>query len=249
MNEYQKGSTCEIVEFKQPKLVKKEVKLKKDGTPKQIVNNRNNDDRTVYPFKDINDISTIKEYLNNKINNEKRVDRRISYGRDLMMFCCGINIGLRVSDLLKLRWKDIFMTDMKTFRDYSRKKEKKTGKGRTMYFNNAFKNAIMDYVNKFNPDMQPEGYLFTGRNDRTKPISSSMVDRIIKTIVNDCNIKGSYSTHSLRKTFAYHVYKQTNNLALVQELLNHSSIATTRKYLGIVDEEIQCAYDELNLGL
>jgi integrase len=242
-------STGEKKVDKKPEVKEPEIKLKKDGTPKKIVNNRNNDDRTVFPFKDINVIVKIKQHLQYKIDNEPRSDRRLSYGRDLMMFCCGINIGLRVSDLLKLQWKDIFNSDMKTFRVYDRKKEKKTQKGRTMFFNDAFKQAIMAYIERFNPDIAPEGYLFTSRNNRNKPICSSTVDKMINSFVKACNIEGNYSTHSLRKTFAYHIYKQTNNLALVQELLNHSSMAVTRRYLGLVDEELQRAYDGLNLGI
>jgi integrase len=56
-------------------------------------------------------------------------------------------------------------------------------------------------------------------------------------------------THSLRKTFGYHVYQKTGgNLGLVQKLLNHSSGADTLRYIGIDREEMDNTYLELNLG-
>jgi len=54
-------------------------------------------------------------------------------------------------------------------------------------------------------------------------------------------------THTLRKTFAYHVFSATKNLTLVQKLLNHSSPATTLRYIGIEQEELNACYTGLNL--
>jgi integrase len=55
-------------------------------------------------------------------------------------------------------------------------------------------------------------------------------------------------THSLRKTFGYHVYKRTGgNLGLVQKLLNHSSSADTLRYIGIDREQMDNTYLDLNL--
>ena len=49
-------------------------------------------------------------------------------------------------------------------------------------------------------------------------------------------------THTLRKTFAYHHYKQFKDVALLQKILNHSSPSITLNYIGIAQEEIDCSY-------
>jgi integrase len=59
---------------------------------------------------------------------------------------------------------------------------------------------------------------------------------------------GHIGTHTLRKTFGYHVFvRSKGNLALVQKLLNHSSSAETLRYIGLTQEELNNAYLELNL--
>jgi site-specific recombinase XerD len=52
----------------------------------------------------------------------------------------------------------------------------------------------------------------------------------------------------MRKTFGYFMYKKTNNLGLVQKLLNHTNIANTLKYIGIEQEELNNAVTALNIG-
>ena len=55
-------------------------------------------------------------------------------------------------------------------------------------------------------------------------------------------------THTLRKTFGYHVYKKSGgNLGLVQKLLNHSNSGDTLRYIGIDKEDMDSAYLQLNL--
>jgi integrase len=54
-------------------------------------------------------------------------------------------------------------------------------------------------------------------------------------------------THTLRKTFGYHTYRQTKNLGLVQKLLNHTSSVDTLRYIGIEQEDLDAAYLRLNL--
>ena len=57
-----------------------------------------------------------------------------------------------------------------------------------------------------------------------------------------------FSTHTLRKTFAYHLYINSGkDVALVQKLLNHSSSYVTLRYIGLEAEVQEKAYNELNL--
>ena len=54
-------------------------------------------------------------------------------------------------------------------------------------------------------------------------------------------------THTLRKTFGYHFYNQTRDIALLQELFNHSSPSITLRYIGINQDKIDQAYDNFSL--
>ena len=52
----------------------------------------------------------------------------------------------------------------------------------------------------------------------------------------------------MRKTGAYRVYQQTNNIALVMKLLNHSSQSQTLRYLGLDQEEREHLLDTVDFG-
>ena len=81
-----------------------------------------------------------------------------------------------------------------------------------------------------------------------KPWTSSYVSKALKVYAERAGAKGNIASHSLRKTFGYFMYKNTNNLAMVQKELNHSSQAVTLRYIGIEEEMIDNAVMELNLG-
>ena len=219
----------------------KTVKLTKSGKVKRTPNN-NKTDRIVMPIKNIEDIERCKEFLKNRTENAPERYKK-SYAKDLLLFKIAINIGLRVNDLLSITWTDIFKPDTHQFNSYFVPKEQKTKKVRQIFINDAFKAAVKEYL-KYVPDVKLEGYVFTNRQgDR---LSDASVDKLMKLLEKELDIP-NLSTHSLRKTFAYHMYMQTQDLSLVQEILQHSSVAVTRRYLGISQEVKKKAYEELNL--
>jgi site-specific recombinase XerD len=95
----------------------------------------------------------------------------------------------------------------------------------------------------------PDSFVFfnTKSNDLTKPIKRGQAWKFITTIRQEVGLRGNYGTHSLRKTWGYHAHLQGVDLALIMHKLNHSSIATTKRYLGITDEELQEDVQRLNL--
>ena len=219
----------------------KQVKLTKDGRVKQTPNNQKND-RIVMPIKKVEDVERCKEFL------KKRVDKapekyKKSYAKDLLLFKISINIGLRVNDLLSITWEDIFKPGTRQFREYFVPREQKTKKVRQIFINKSFRAAVKEYL-KYIPNAKLEGYVFTNRQGNR--LSDASVDKLMKLLEKELDIP-NLSTHSLRKTFAYHLYMQTNDLSLVQEILQHSSVAVTRRYLGISQEVKKNAYNELNL--
>lgn len=169
--------------------------------------------KTVEPIRNIDDIKEMKKSL-------------AYYGtnRDVFLFVLGINCGLRVGDMLKLKKKDI--------KDYQIKlKEMKTKKNRIVPLFHI-KTDIDDYI-KFLDD---EDYLFTSNkldeHGHKKAISRVQAYRILNKSAEAIGIS-DIGTHSMRKTFGYHYYKRTNDVALLMDLFNHSSQSVTLRYIGI----------------
>ena len=162
-----------------------------------------------------------KEY----INAVKRVLNE-SGTRNLLLFLLGINTGLRVSDLLRLKVKDVKDKDSVQIR------EKKTKKTKKFPIPKEIRIFISEYVER-----KPlSRYLFKSRKSN-KPITRVQAYRIIKEAGRVLGLDHT-GTHSLRKTFGYHFYKQTKDIALLQKILNHSSQDITLRYIGVTQEII-----------
>ena len=191
----------------------------------------------VEPIKSIKDITKVKQYLIGKENK-----------RDYMLFTVGINVGLRAGDLLRLKVKDIMHDD--TIADKVVVYEEKTDKKREFELNSSAKAAIRLYLDTLN-NVETDSYLFKSRKGEGA-LTVESAHKIIKTTLRELNIKGNYGTHSLRKTFAYHIYAnniRTNPTIIntLQKMLNHSSASVTLRYIGITKEVISDVYNSLNL--
>nr|WP_302686484.1 tyrosine-type recombinase/integrase [uncultured Romboutsia sp.] len=200
------------------------VRLKSNGIAKA---------NTVDPLKNKKDIQKIKQYLKGKDNK-----------RDYMLFVVGINVGLRVGDLLKLKIKDV-IDNNGNFKDKIVITEEKTDKTRNLKLNDSVKESIKLYLDSLKSyDM--DDYLFKSRKGN-KPLRVDSTHKIIKNTLRELNIKGNYGTHTLRKTWSYHIYMSNSSnpriLAILQKALNHSSQAVTLRYIGIEQEEILDLYD------
>ena len=156
---------------------------------------------------------------------------------------CGIFFGLRVSDLLRLNWNMLLNKEAKFVLI-----EKKTGKRREVKINREFQKHIIDCYQALHVDNMNELCFLSTRN---KVYSIQWINLILKELKYRYNLKiDHFSTHSLRKTFGRKVFESSDNaeLALVKlmELFNHSSIAITKRYLGLRQEEILETYDVLS---
>lgn len=155
--------------------------------------------------------------------------------RNEFLFTFGINVGFRISDLLKLKVGDI------RDKDYIDIRERKTRKTKRFPINNILKYDIEAYT--FNkPDNE---YLFKSRKGINKPISTVQAYNILNGAAKELGIE-NVGTHTLRKTFGYWHYQQFKDVAMLQEIFNHSSPSTTLRYIGInqdlIDQSIQSFY-------
>ena len=148
--------------------------------------------------------------------------------------------GLRVSDILALRWKQILHVDEFCII------EKKTGKNRTIRINPQLKRHISDCYQQIHPIGVDAPILVSQKGTVFTVQRINVILKEIKTKY-DLSIK-NFSCHSLRKTFGRQVYNmngESAELALIKlmELFNHSSVAITKRYLGLRTEELLQTYD------
>ena len=192
----------------------------------------------VIAFKNKKEIEKIKQYLLGKKDK-----------RDYALFVVGINIGLRTQDLLNLKLSDVSKSQTEI-----KKKvqviEQKTGKIREFELNDSARDALRLYISGIS-NYAPDRWLFPSRKGNSH-LTVDAVRRIIKDVCKELGIKGNYGAHSLRKTFGYWVYVsrvQQNPLILatLQKIFNHSTQATTLRYIGIDSVEISNVYQSLNI--
>jgi integrase len=146
--------------------------------------------------------------------------------RDYILFLIGINTGLRVGDLLKLKVKDVRRKKRIVI------KEGKTKKPRTIYITNIYY-EVQEYIKGLESE-----WLFPSRKG-DKPISTTQAYRSLNKAGNMVDIEEGIGTHTMRKTFGYWFYKQTKDVARLQEILNHTHPNITKRYIGITAEEIE----------
>lgn len=240
--------------FVNGKLVKKpEVKYNKDGgIDKRHSNRIAGISSTVYPFT-LGEIRAVIDVLNNRINNATNNNQKQIAYRNKMLFLIGINVGLRASDLMQLRWS-YFYNDNMTFKEsymLQPKKTRKTGKFVKIFFNQTVKKAIENYVNIY-PIENLNDYLFKSRKG-DNPITERGLWKIIVDVAVDAGIEKNVGSHSLRKTWARNIYDNAEDkkeaLVMLQECLRHSDSLTTLRYISIMDEEKKDMYQSIELGL
>lgn len=169
-----------------------------------------------------------------KIEEIKRILRHESY-RNYFLFVMGINTGLRISDLLPLQVKDVRNKTHIVIR------EKKTGNIKRFLINDALRKEIDEYTQGMNDD----DYLFQSERGN-KPIQRVQAYKIISRAAKKVGLE-EIGTHTLRKTFGYHFYQRTKDVAMLQEIFNHSAPSITLRYIGITQDEIDNSLKEFSL--
>ncbi|MBB6216643.1 integrase [Anaerosolibacter carboniphilus] len=166
--------------------------------------------KTVQPIRDKDKIETMKNEL-----------LKLGY-KNYLLFVVGINTGLRISDILNLRVYHV------RNRTHITIKEKKTGKEKRFLINHQLRKDFEKYI--FN--MQDIEYIFQSRKGQNRPISRVQAYRILNK-ASDIVGLDEVGTHTLRKTFGYWHYQIYKDVAILQEIFNHSSPSVTLRYIGI----------------
>ena len=151
----------------------------------------------------------------------------------------GVNVALRISDLLSIRLADVVGRDTLTLT------EAKTGKVRLITLNARARDVIKRRA-AANPHHE---WLFQSTSNRAKasckPITRQAVSAAFKEVGEIVGIH--LGTHSMRKTRGRAMFEAGTPLEVISKSLNHSSTGVTMRYIGIEKKRIQQTYDDFVL--
>lgn len=200
--------------------------------------------KTVEPIRDMKTIKNMRSIL------------KAQSTRNELLFILGINVGLRISDIRILQTEDL-VKNGRTVKDYVIITEIKTKKTKRFYIGEIVKKVIETYL-KENRELSEGDYIFKSRKGKNSPITRQQAYRILNGAAESLGlierndkgiiISGEIGTHTLRKTFGYHAYKNGTSIELLMEIFNHSSKSQTLKYIGITEDQKKDVYLQSNLG-
>lgn len=165
----------------------------------------------------------------------------IRFGMQIsLVWQLGINLGLRISDLLSIRFSDIKDNRLILI-------ESKTNKRASIFLNDK----ALSLITQLREQHSEHEYIFQSYRSRTvknkppRPLSRRAVGDAFQQVGQE--VKIALGTHSMRKTRGYHLYKETKDIGRVMKMLRHSSVEQTLRYIGITQEEIDTDFKRLVL--
>ena len=195
---------------------------------------------TAQPVRNEEDLNRFKEYYKVTCPNK----------RNYLLVVMGLNTALRISDILKLQWDDVYDFERQKYREHLSIIEQKTDKSSLILINHNVREALMEYKQHLEEQgrtIGAEDFLFENSREKEHPISRVQAFRIIKKVADACQLDGVISCHSLRKTFGYHAWQQGTSPALLMNIYNHSSFQVTIRYLGIEQDDRDSIFRNIDL--
>ena len=191
----------------------------------------------VLPIKDSNVLTEVQDTLLHNF----RAGRR-----NYTIFQVGKATLLRVSDVMRLRWTDIF-NENGTVRQNAFIHDKKTGKANLLYLK-PIQTDLLTYQAWYQKQKLHSTWLFPSTQHPDRHITEKQFYKIMSKTGDLLGIN-YLGTHTMRKTGAYRVYTQSNyNIGLVMNLLNHSSEAMTLTYLGLDQASTENMLNKIDFG-
>jgi site-specific recombinase XerD len=161
--------------------------------------------------------------------------------RDRAMFETVYGAGLRISEVAKLRAKDIDSEQMRIFIAHG-----KGGKDRYTLLSQRNLEILREYWKQYRPN-HPDGYLFYPRHQKHKVMTTRSVQNAFHKHCQKANLPDIFTVHTLRHCFATHLLESGVEICQIKELLGHTFIQTTAFYLHLSNsnQKVQSPLDTL----
>lgn len=177
----------------------------------------------VEPIRDPATVKDIGEYL-------KNIDDKF-----YIMYEIGIYSGLRISDILRLKVRDV------KGKKEIKIREKKTGKEKIFPVNARLQKELKAYCD----DKKPYEYIVPNKKHLGKAITREYAYRVIHEAGKYFGLE-NLGTHTMRKTFGYHFYMQTKDVVLLMKIFNHTHESRTLRYIGLEQTAINEAMSKFD---
>ena len=222
----------------------KQPKLKKDGTPKKISQNKKKGRSSEVFHLEIEDMKKMISYFRDK-------EQWLPY----LIFVLSCNMARRVGDTMSLTWENFFNPATGNMRaDLLEITEDKTDKLANPRINAACRDAINLYLEMTGCDPSKDGYTIPicmqlSGNYKGRVLSESGYYKNVKKAAAALGIEYNVGTHSPRKTFGMMNRMlhpgDYDSMEILQTIFNHSDTKTTRRYIGITKQKVDCYYDDM----
>ena len=183
------------------------------------------------------------------IRNKKDVDHFTDYytpvkpnPRNHLLLTFGLNTALRIKNIMSLQWEQVYDFERDRIRQHLILRESKTRKENRIFINDAISTALSTYKDIVGT-VSPSDPIFISQKHSI--MSRQQAWRIFSEAAKYYGIEGTIGCHSMRKTFAYHAWKQGASPALIMLVLNHDSFEVTKRYLGIEQDEKDELYRDI----
>lgn len=176
-------------------------------------------------------------------------DKTANASRNMLLWIIGTNTGLRISDILKLKLKDI-IDNKGEVRELLELVEQKTKRPRAIEIRPPVKREIEKFL-KDTGAYDLNEYLFKdrrkGKEDLNKPITRVRAWQMINDWGRKAGVTYRIGTHTLRKVFGTFAFKAGIDLVYISEELGHRNVEVTRRYLGITKEATRKAFKDFEI--
>lgn len=195
------------------------------------ITNLNNESTRVEPFRTYEDLEKVLNYF---------LDNQMYH--HWFTSCLMVSLGRRVGDTIALKWSDLFLTNGEYRERLTTLKEEKTGKVVGVKLNALAKFYIEKYCKliQINPMDHYKERIFSNSNAAFR--------KMLKQAVQITELTYPISTHSFRKYYANTIYKlhpqDTDNLMIMQTMMGHSDLETTKIYINIINEKVDKYNDD-----
>lgn len=144
--------------------------------------------------------------------------------------------GLRISELINLKLSDVNLNNEVLI------VLGKGGKERIIPLGDYAVGSLKIYLNEYRIKLLKKSNDYVFLSSRGDKMTRQAFFKIIKQIAKEKNIEKDFSPHTLRHSFATHMLQNGADLRIIQELLGHSSIATTQIYTNLSNKMIEDNY-------